>query len=159
MTLFVNGEKIEESEIKQEFERLRPHYEQVFRDQKPEEQKSQLLDWSKENVIEMVLIRQEAKKHGEPIPQADSAVTADLVLLCRGGVGTLSPGALVRLTSDRVTLVRCLGFWLAARATDGAAEKRAWQEMAEETSKGTLPWLYYTIKGHSNVPGSEGQEP
>jgi parvulin-like peptidyl-prolyl isomerase len=71
MALFVNGEKIEESAIKQEFERLRPHYEHVFRDQKPEQQKSQLLDWSKENVIEMVLIRQEAKKHGDPIPQAD----------------------------------------------------------------------------------------
>jgi parvulin-like peptidyl-prolyl isomerase len=71
MTLFVNGEKIDESAIKQEFERLRPHYEQVFKDQKPEQQKSQLLDWSKENVIEMVLIRQEAKKHGDPIPQAD----------------------------------------------------------------------------------------
>jgi parvulin-like peptidyl-prolyl isomerase len=71
MALFVNGEKIEESAIKQEFERLRPHYEQVFKDQKPEQQKSQLLDWSKENVIEMVLIRQEAKKHGDPIPQAD----------------------------------------------------------------------------------------
>lgn len=71
MTLFVNGEKIEESEIKREFERLRPQYEQTFKDQKPEQQKEQLLDWSRENVIEMVLIRQEAKKHGDPIPQAD----------------------------------------------------------------------------------------
>jgi parvulin-like peptidyl-prolyl isomerase len=69
MTLFVNGEKIKESEIKREFERLKPHYEQVFKDQKPEQQKSQLLDWSRENVIEMVLIRQEAKKHGDPVPK------------------------------------------------------------------------------------------
>jgi len=69
MTLFVNGEKIEESEIKREFERLKPHYEQVFKDQKPEQQKEQLLDWSKENVIEMVLIKQEANKHGDPIPK------------------------------------------------------------------------------------------
>jgi len=71
MTLFVNGEKIEESEIKREFERLRPQYEQTFKDQKPEQQKEQLLDWSRENVIEMVLIRQEAKKHGDPIPEAN----------------------------------------------------------------------------------------
>lgn len=71
MTLFVNGEKIEESEIKREFERLSPHYEQVFKDQDPKQQESQLLDWSKENVIEMVLIKQEAKKHGEPIPEAE----------------------------------------------------------------------------------------
>ena len=71
MTLFVNGEKIEESEIKREFERLSPHYEQVFKDQDSEQQKSQLLDWSKENVIEMVLIRQEAKKNADPIPEAE----------------------------------------------------------------------------------------
>jgi parvulin-like peptidyl-prolyl isomerase len=76
MTLFVNDEKIEESEIKREFERLKPHYEQVFKDQESNEQKSQLLDWSKENVIEMVLIKQEAKKHGDPIPkeQVESAL-------------------------------------------------------------------------------------
>jgi len=71
MTLIVNGEKIEESEIKREFERLRPHYEQAFKDQDPEQQKSQLLDWSKENVIEMVLIKQEAKKNADPIPEAE----------------------------------------------------------------------------------------
>lgn len=71
MNLFVNGEKIKESEIKREFERLRPHYEQTFQDQNPKQQKEQLLDWSRENVIEMVLIRQEAKKHGDPIPEAD----------------------------------------------------------------------------------------
>jgi len=71
MTLIVNGEKIEESEIKREFERLRPHYEQAFKDQDPEQQKSQLLDWSKENVIEMVLIKQEAKKNADPIPEVE----------------------------------------------------------------------------------------
>ncbi|MHC4545652.1 MAG: peptidylprolyl isomerase [Planctomycetota bacterium] len=71
MTLIVNGEKVEESAIKQEFERLRPHYEQTFKDQPTEQQKAQLLDWSKENVIEMVLIRQEAKNNGAPISEAD----------------------------------------------------------------------------------------
>jgi parvulin-like peptidyl-prolyl isomerase len=69
MTLFVNGEKIEESAIKREYDRLRPHYETTFKDQSPEQRKAQLLDWSKENIIEIVLIKQEAKKHGEPIPQ------------------------------------------------------------------------------------------
>ena len=71
MTLIVNGEKVEESAIKQEFERLRPHYEQAFKDQAPEQQNSQLLDWSKENVIEMVLIKQEAKKNADPIPEVE----------------------------------------------------------------------------------------
>ena len=76
MTLTVNGEKIEDSAIKQEAERLRPDYERVFSDQDPKEREAQLLDWSKENVIERVLINQEAKKSEEKIPadQLDSAL-------------------------------------------------------------------------------------
>jgi len=70
MTLIVNGEKIEDSLIQQEVERLRPHYEQVFREQKPQEQKAQLFDWSRENVIERVLINQEVKNIDAGIPQA-----------------------------------------------------------------------------------------
>jgi len=70
MTLIVNGEKIEDSLIKQEVERLRPDYERVFSDQDPKEREAQLFDWSKENVIERVLINQEAKKNGDKIPEA-----------------------------------------------------------------------------------------
>jgi parvulin-like peptidyl-prolyl isomerase len=71
MVIIVNGEKIEESAIKQEVERLRPDYERVFSDQDPEEREAQLFDWSKENVIERVLINQEAKKNGKKIPEAE----------------------------------------------------------------------------------------
>lgn len=76
MTLIVNGEKIEDSAIKQEAERLRPDYERVFPDLDPKDREAQLLDWSKENVIERVLINQEAKKNNEKIPQEqiDSAL-------------------------------------------------------------------------------------
>ena len=76
MTLIVNGEKIEDSTIKQEAERLRPDYERVFSDQDPKEREAQLFDWSKENVIERVLINQEAKKNNEKIPpeQIESAL-------------------------------------------------------------------------------------
>ena len=63
MALIVNGEKIEDSEIRQEAERLRPNYERVFKDQNTKEKEAQLLDWSRENVIERVLINQEAKKY------------------------------------------------------------------------------------------------
>jgi parvulin-like peptidyl-prolyl isomerase len=76
MTLIVNGEKIEDSAIKQEAERLRPDYERVFPDLDPKDREAQLFDWSKENVIERVLINQEAKKNNEKIPpdQIDSAL-------------------------------------------------------------------------------------
>ncbi|MBN1805449.1 MAG: peptidylprolyl isomerase [Sedimentisphaerales bacterium] len=71
MALIVNGEKIEESAIKQEVERLRPEYERVFSDQDPKEREAQLFDWSKENVIERALINQEAKKNCGKIPDEE----------------------------------------------------------------------------------------
>ena len=71
MTLIVNGEKIDDSAIKQEVERLRPDYERVFSDQDPKEREAQLLDWSRENVIEKVLINQEAKENGKKISDAE----------------------------------------------------------------------------------------
>jgi len=71
MAIIVNGEKIEDSEIRQEVERLRPDYERVFSDQDPKEREAQLTDWSRENVIERVLINQEAKENGGKIPEAE----------------------------------------------------------------------------------------
>jgi hypothetical protein len=75
MALVVNGKQIDETVIKKEVERLRPEYEKVFVDMKPEEREAQLLDWSKENIIERVLLQQEVKNtepetpntHLEPI--------------------------------------------------------------------------------------------
>ncbi len=68
MAMIVNGERIEDREIREEAERLRPSYEQVFADQEVAAREAQLLDWSKENVIERVLLRQEAKAGGPQIP-------------------------------------------------------------------------------------------
>ena len=76
MALIVNGEKIEDSAVRQEVERIRPDYERVFADQSPEEREAQLLDWSRENMIEKILINQEAKENGDKIPseQVESAL-------------------------------------------------------------------------------------
>lgn len=68
MAFVVNGERIEDTAIKQEAERLRPQYERVFAEQDPKEREAQLLDWSRENVIERVLINQEARKNGGKVP-------------------------------------------------------------------------------------------
>ena len=71
MALLVNGERIDDSEIAREVERLRPQYEQVFADKDVQEREAQLLEWSRENVIERVLLRQEAKKDGWQVPTAE----------------------------------------------------------------------------------------
>ncbi len=71
MALLVNGEKIDDSEITHEVERLRPRYEEVFAQKDPQEREAQLLDWSRENIIERTLLRQEAKKDSAPVPAAE----------------------------------------------------------------------------------------
>jgi len=70
MALIVNGERVEDSMIQREVERLRPDYEKTFRDQPEQQRNAQLLEWSKENVIEMTLLRQEAsKRYTDKIPE------------------------------------------------------------------------------------------
>lgn len=71
MALVVNGERITDSEIAREVERLRPRYEQVFAEKDVQEREAQLLEWSRENVIERALLRQEAKKDGGQVPAAE----------------------------------------------------------------------------------------
>jgi parvulin-like peptidyl-prolyl isomerase len=77
MTLIVNGEKIEDALIQQEAERMRPGYEEAFKDMDPKKREAQLLDWSKENVIERTLIRQEAKTNGGKIPEEQVQTALD----------------------------------------------------------------------------------
>jgi parvulin-like peptidyl-prolyl isomerase len=77
MTVLVNGERIEDSLIHREAERLRPDYEKAFMDMAPHEREAQLLDWSRENVIERTLLRQEVKNNEPEIPkeQLESIIT------------------------------------------------------------------------------------
>jgi parvulin-like peptidyl-prolyl isomerase len=60
MTVYVNGESIDPAAIEAEISRMRPSYQQVFREQPQDEQDRQLAQWAKENIIESVLFRQEA---------------------------------------------------------------------------------------------------
>ena len=73
MTLIVNGEKIDDSLIEQEAERLRPHYEQVFAAMGADEREAQLQEWSRENVIERVVLEQEANSRGVSLPEDEVA--------------------------------------------------------------------------------------
>ena len=68
MTLYINGEKIDEKEIQEEFDKLRPQYDQVVNSQTLEEHLGQLYEWSRENIIERVLLRQAARNEPEEIP-------------------------------------------------------------------------------------------
>jgi parvulin-like peptidyl-prolyl isomerase len=89
MTLIVSGERVEDSEIQKEIERLRPRYEQVFAEKDPDEREKQLLEWSRENVIERVLLRQHAGQNGQAPPQDQVDTAFEQLKEQAGGVEQL----------------------------------------------------------------------
>ncbi|MFN9457508.1 MAG: hypothetical protein ACK6D7_09055 [Acidobacteriota bacterium] len=68
MGLLINGEYVSDALIRQEMASLRPHYEAMMADMEPVAREVQLKDWSRENVIERVLLRQEAARRHPAIP-------------------------------------------------------------------------------------------
>ncbi|MHC4646805.1 MAG: peptidylprolyl isomerase [Planctomycetota bacterium] len=70
-TLFINGEKIEDALVEAEVEHLRAHHDRVFSHLSPQDREAQLLEWSRENVVEKVLLSQHAGEHGEQITSAE----------------------------------------------------------------------------------------
>lgn len=71
MPFVVNGELIEESEIRKEAALLRPQFERVMTDLDPVEAERQLWEWSRENVIEKALLRQEALRSGVEVTEEE----------------------------------------------------------------------------------------
>ncbi len=62
MTLYVNGEEVDAQRITDEADKLRPQHDATFADMPQDERERQLMEWSRENVIEAVLLRQAAKR-------------------------------------------------------------------------------------------------
>ncbi|MEO8125882.1 MAG: peptidylprolyl isomerase [Bryobacteraceae bacterium] len=67
MPLIVNGEILDDAEIRAEVNLTRPRYEEMVDGLDPVAKEIQLWDWSKETVIERALLRQEALKDPEPL--------------------------------------------------------------------------------------------
>ena len=85
MALTVNGKKIDDSLVKQEAERLRPAYEKTFAHMPPDQREAQLLDWSRENVIETTLLNQYAENYGKPIDPGEIQAAFDRLKKDYGG--------------------------------------------------------------------------
>lgn len=69
MPLVINGEKVEDTGIEEEMQKLRPYYEQYVKGRNPDAGDKQLREWSKENVVERILIKQAAQKDPEKVPE------------------------------------------------------------------------------------------
>src|SRR3954451_21851995 len=64
----VNGEMVDDAAVRDEARMMRPQYEEAFADMDPIEAEMQLKEWARENVIERMLLRQEAVGDPEPVP-------------------------------------------------------------------------------------------
>jgi hypothetical protein len=85
MTLIVNGEQVEDQEIDREMDRLRPHYERSFPDKSPEEREGELREWSRENVIERILLMQAAERESGPTPVEEVETEFEKMARAAGG--------------------------------------------------------------------------
>jgi len=77
MALLVNGEGVEDDAIREEAERMRPAFEEAFRDEPPDARAAKLLEWARENIIEKTLLVQEARRDPRPIPAQDIEAALD----------------------------------------------------------------------------------
>ena len=68
MPLIVNGEPVDDALVREEARLLRPRYEELVTGLDPIEAEMQLREWARENVIERVLLRQEALRDSQPVP-------------------------------------------------------------------------------------------
>lgn len=64
MALVVNGEAIDDAQIREEARLLRPRYFETMKGADPIAAEIQLREWSRENVLEQTLLRQEATRLG-----------------------------------------------------------------------------------------------
>ena len=85
MLLIINGERISESIIKAEIDRLKPHYQSVFHNQSKNVSDKQLSEWAKENVIEGVLLKQSALNDPRGIAPQKITQAFEKLIIERGG--------------------------------------------------------------------------
>ncbi len=76
--LTVNGEEIEDAVVREEAATLRPKYYEVMTGGDPIALEMQLREWSRENVIERALLKQEAVRRNVELPQLIEQVHAQV---------------------------------------------------------------------------------
>jgi parvulin-like peptidyl-prolyl isomerase len=153
MAIIVNGERIEDAQIHEEVERLRPSYEKTFAGKPPQEREAELLEWSQENLIERTLFQQEVRKDRRPIsPEIIDAVIERLAkeyqskenLLKAFGADEEGVRTLVeRYTKERL---RIREIHNAAPAPTGAQIREYYEQNKEKYTVGEQVRVVHLIK-------------
>jgi hypothetical protein len=68
MPWYVNGELVDDAQVRDEARMMRPRYMESVPDMDPIEAEIQLKEWARENVIERILLRQAANAEALPVP-------------------------------------------------------------------------------------------
>jgi hypothetical protein len=68
MPWYVNGELVDDTQVREEARMMRPRYQESVPDMDPVEAEMQLREWARENVIERMLLRMAAQADPEPVP-------------------------------------------------------------------------------------------
>jgi parvulin-like peptidyl-prolyl isomerase len=68
MPLLINGQVVDDVEFREEANRLRPQLAESMPDRDPLEIGMRASEWARENVIEKILLQQEALRDPEPVP-------------------------------------------------------------------------------------------
>lgn len=106
MPVQVNGEMIDDATIREEMNSLRPRYEAMMPDMDPMEARLQLWEWSKENVIERVLLKQEALRDPEPLPADQVEAALEKMRSAGGPAGCLTTENDAEIRKDVETRLR-----------------------------------------------------
>lgn len=85
MTLYVNGEAVDGQRIIDEANKLRPLHDATFADMPQDEREQQLMEWSRENVVEAVLLRQAALRDVGPVEDETVEATLNQMIEQSGG--------------------------------------------------------------------------
>jgi hypothetical protein len=68
MPWYVNGELVDDAQVREEARMMRPRYQESVTDMDPVEAEMQLREWARENVIERMLLRMAALSDPDPVP-------------------------------------------------------------------------------------------
>ena len=168
MPLVINGETVDDAVIRAESSALRPRYEEMIQGQDPVEMEMQLREWSRENVIERVLLRQEAFKDPAPVPpgmepEAEAQFRLQSLI---GKVTGKTPRPKNKEVADyyRKNKER---FWMPEMVTASHIVKNVDENTSEETAREAIEKAQEELKNgasfaeladrYSDCPGSGGE--
>ena len=151
--LTINGETVEDAVIREETAALRPKYYEMMPEGDAVTLEMQLREWSRENVIERVLLRQEAARRAV-VPEAMVAELQD-------GVPAVKPKEVTEFYARNKQkfwvpeLLHCAQIVKNVDEVHGELEARAAMEAAQaELQRGTA--FGVVADAHSDCPGHGG---